>query len=224
MSALREQLRFEVRMFYDLQRLRLQAGGRIQARATEIHLSDKDQERIAGIAEALNGLERAQLLTVNKLLKAFPIWDGFLKGVKGIGPTMGGVILAEYDISIAENVSKMWRFGGLAVNSDGTAEKRKKGEKLAYNSFLKSKLLGVLGPSFLKCSSPYRDFYDNYKHRLISKEWGKSDGHRHNASIRYMVKMFIKDLYVEWRTIEGLTVRPPYAEEYLGKVHATAEE
>jgi hypothetical protein len=34
-----------------------------------------------------------------------------------------------------------------------------------------------------------------------------------------MIKMFVKDLYVAWRTIEGLEVRKPYQEEYLGKVH-----
>jgi hypothetical protein len=27
---------------------------------------------------------------------------------------------------------------------------------------------------------------------------------------------------VKWRTIEGLSVRAPYAEEYLGRVHHTS--
>jgi hypothetical protein len=35
-----------------------------------------------------------------------------------------------------------------------------------------------------------------------------------------MIKQFLKDLYVHWRTLEGLPVRQPYAEEYLGKVHS----
>jgi hypothetical protein len=30
----------------------------------------------------------------------------------------------------------------------------------------------------------------------------------------------LKDLYVQWRTIEGLEVREPYSAEYLGKRHA----
>jgi hypothetical protein len=54
------------------------------------------------------------------------------------------------------------------------------------------------------------------------KPWKEvSKGHRNNAAIRYMVKMFIKDLYAAWREIEGLPVRVPYAEEYLGKKHAS---
>lgn len=49
--------------------------------------------------------------------------------------------------------------------------------------------------------------------------WAKSDAHLHQASMRYMVKMFLKEMHVQWRTLEGLPVRPSYAEEYLGKVH-----
>lgn len=44
-------------------------------------------------------------------------------------------------------------------------------------------------------------------------------GHRDKAAKRYMIKMFIKDLYVIWRTIEGLPVREPYQVEYLGHTH-----
>jgi len=43
--------------------------------------------------------------------------------------------------------------------------------------------------------------------------------HRHRAAIRYMMKMFLKDLYVAWRTLAGLPVREPYSEGKLGHVH-----
>ena len=48
-------------------------------------------------------------------------------------------------------------------------------------------------------------FYDNYKNRLENSpaHTEKSKGHRHNMAIRYMVKMFIIDLYKVWRTVEG---------------------
>jgi hypothetical protein len=46
--------------------------------------------------------------------------------------------------------------------------------------------------------------------------WGRSDAHRHQASIRYMVKMFLLELWKQWRAIEGLEVRPSYHEQYLG--------
>lgn len=47
-----------------------------------------------------------------------------------------------------------------------------------------------------------------------SAPWGKSDKHVHMAAMRYMVKMFLYELYRRWRTYEGLEVRVPYSEEY----------
>ena len=49
--------------------------------------------------------------------------------------------------------------------------------------------------------------------------WGACAKHRHRAAIRYMVKRLLADMWVAWRTLEGLSVRPPYAEEYLKRVH-----
>lgn len=98
-----------------------------------------------------------------------------------------------------------------------------------YNAFLKTKLLGVLGSGFIKANSPYRKYYDNMKTRLENSSekitgreimWKEtSPAHRHRAAIRYMLKMFLADLYAAWRALEGLEVRPLYQEEYLGHVH-----
>jgi len=49
-----------------------------------------------------------------------------------------------------------------------------------------------------------------------------TDGHRNRAAIRYMVKMFLADLYREWRPLHGLEVRPPYHEAVLGHKHHAA--
>lgn len=94
----------------------------------------------------------------------------------------------------------------------------------------------------------WRRYYDQYKHRQQSKRipvcmacegkgkidkkkcancegtggpapWGKSDGHRHNAARRYMVKIFMQELWLRWREIEGLEVNVPYAEAYLDMKH-----
>jgi hypothetical protein len=50
----------------------------------------------------------------------------------------------------------------------------------------------------------------------------KSKGHRHNMAIRYMIKIFLIDLYKNWRALEGLPVAPSYAEAKLGKIHKKA--
>lgn len=94
-----------------------------------------------------------------------------------------------------------------------------KGEKLPYNAWLRTKLLGVLAPCLIKANSPWRLFYDQYKHRKKSDGWGMSDGHRDRAAQRYMVKMLLAEIWRVWRTMEGLPVRVPYQEEYLQHKH-----
>lgn len=170
-----------------------------------------------------------------KVLKEIPIYKQFLKNVKGIGPAIAGVIISEIDITKARHPSSIWAYAGVDVAPDGKGRSRKKahlvkvkyknkkGEELekdsiTFNPFLKTKLLGVLGGSFLKCKSPYADIYYNYQERLenhfIYKDTTKL--HRYRMSIRYMIKMFLLDLYVAWRTLEGLPVSLPYAQAKLG--------
>lgn len=109
-----------------------------------------------------------------------------------------------------------------------------------FNIELKSILIGRLATSFIRGGSKYRKFYDDRKNRrknsdsaIINdsdknrqddwKKWNEvSDGHRDMDAKRYMVKMFLIDLYVAWRKHEGLPVREPYSNEYLGKTHDAA--
>jgi hypothetical protein len=92
-----------------------------------------------------------------------------------------------------------------------------------FNKQLRTAMVGVLADGFIKAQGYYAlEFYYPYKSRLEQeKGWEDSTkGHRDRAAKRYMIKMFLKDLYVAWRTIEGLPVRPPYQEEYLNHQHA----
>lgn len=49
--------------------------------------------------------------------------------------------------------------------------------------------------------------------------WGRSAAHRDVAAKRYMVKMFLMELWQRWRTLEGLPVTEPYAVVALGREH-----
>lgn len=52
---------------------------------------------------------------------------------------------------------------------------------------------------------------------LVSLPWKDTiDAHRDRAAKRYMIKRFLQDFYGAWRAKEGLPVRKPYEEEYLG--------
>jgi hypothetical protein len=107
------------------------------------------------------------------------------------------------------------------IDADGK-EQTKKG--ISFNPFLKTKLIGVLGSSFVKTKGPYRDIYDNYKHRIthMPAHSEKSKAHLNNMAIRYTVKRFLTDLYVAWRKLEGLPVADEYSKGKLGINHKVA--
>ena len=90
-------------------------------------------------------------------------------------------------------------------------------KSITFNPFLKTKLIGVLAPSFMMQGGSYTDYYSRKKKELQARadiqDW--SDGRRHNASMRYMIKMFLCDLYNVWRPLEGLIVAPTYEEKKL---------
>lgn len=175
---------------------------------------------------------------IAKIVEQQPIWHAFLKDVKGCGPLMSSVIITEFDIRKAERISQFWSYAGLDVAPDGRGRGRykehlrdveytdkdgkeatKKG--ITFNPFLKTKLVGVLGSCFLRTDGQYRKVYDDYKHRIENheKHKDKSKGHRHNMAIRYMMKIFLQDLWLAWRELEGMEVTAPYHEAVLGHKH-----
>lgn len=182
---------------------------------------------------------------IAKVVQSHPLWKAFLEGVKGIGPLMSAVVLSEFDIHKAERISQFWAYAGLDVAADGRGRGRykehlvdqdyvdkdgneatKKG--ITFNPFLKTKLVGVLASCFIKQSPDkcqYRKVYDDYKHRLenMEKHQDKSKGHRHNMAMRYMIKIFLQDLWIAWRELEGLEVTAPYNEAVLGHKHHSKE-
>lgn len=262
-----EALRAKVRIFYDLQQMRIQCSGRVQPKAegAEIQLHPEDLKVLNMRFSELEHAEAEALKDIEDQLATMRIWTEVLNArrdqFRGLGPTMAAVILAENDIYRQDTVSKMWSFSGLKpvqfrvcvecggevsevapgtyrhisgvgkhytdelddsqVSFKHRADRPKKGVKLHYNAFLRSKLIGVLAPCLLKAGSQYRKFYDAYKIRKQSENWGKNDAHRHLAAMRFMVKQLLIDIHREWRTIEGLSVRASYQEEYLG--HTTSQ-
>jgi hypothetical protein len=232
-ETVRQSLSILTRAYYDYQRERIGLDGRIGRKKSGENkkgVPARDEILLLSLMERRETCAEMELQIakdIGKEIKVHPLWKYFLKDVKGCGESMAAVILTEFDINKAPTVSNLWSFAGLAPGKD----KKRKGEKCPFNQFLRAKLCGVLGSSFLKCNSPYREYYDNMKHRLESENWGTESknptdkkrpkaGHQHKAATRYMIKMFLRDLYVAWRTLEGLPIRPPYEEEYLNKKHA----
>lgn len=186
----------------------------------------------------LEAREAKHFRQLEKALQEYPIYTEFLEGVRGCGPAMSAVIVSEIDITRAKYASSLWAYAGLDVAQDGRGRGKyeehlikvpytdKNGEakeklSITFKPWLKTKLVRVLAGSFIKTGSPYAEHYYNYKHRIETdpKHTGKTIGHVHNMALRYMTKRFLCDLYVAWRTLEGLEVHAEYHEAKHGHVH-----
>lgn len=187
--------------------------------------------------------------TLPSLLGDFPIYTYYLEHVRGIGPAMAAIIIRYLDIHKARYPSSFWAYAGLdvvAVERNGERLQQGRGRfkdhlvpkqytnpqkevidtmGISFNPFLKTKLMGVLAGSFLKCRSPYAELYYNYKNRLDNhpQHQSKSKGHRHQMALRYMVKQFLVDLHANWCELEGLPPSQTYEEVKLGHVHGGGE-
>ena len=158
----KQELRFLVRSLYDIQRLRIatsqrdQTGQRRKETDTApVQLTEAQQRFMDRMAGTLENLEQDADKDLKVILKKIPIWREWLTEQRGVGVRMGAIMIAEIDVHRAENPSKVWRYCGLAVDTEtGRAERRKKGAKLKYNPKLKSKLLEVLGKSLIKAGAP----------------------------------------------------------------------
>lgn len=174
---------------------------------------------------------------VEREVKSHPMWDAFFAGVKGCGHLMSAVCLAYFDPYKARHASSFWRYAGLDVQRDENSGKMRgvgrwyteerpyigsDGEEqvkksLTYNPFLKTKLVGVLGSAFLRArDSYYGKVYYDYKNRLDNRPEALSPVVKHRMATRYAVKMFLRDMWVVWRELEGLEVTEPYEVAKLG--------
>lgn len=181
--------------------------------------------------------EEGLVKVVEREVKLHPMWDAFFSGVKGCGPLMSAVCLAYLDPYKARHASSFWRYAGLDVQRDNDKDKMrgvgkwyteerpyidKDGKEqmkksLTYNPFLKTKLVGVLGSSFLRAKdSYYGKVYYDYKNRLDNRDEDFSPIVKHRMATRYAVKMFLRDMWVVWRELEGLEVTDPYEVAKLG--------
>lgn len=179
--------------------------------------------------------EDAMVKIVEREVKTHPMWDAFFKDVKGCGPLMSAVCIAYFDPHKARHASSFWRYAGLDVQPTESGEMRgvgrwytemrpytdkdgeiKERKSLTYNPFLKTKLVGVLGSAFLRArDSYYGKVYYDYKNRMEQRE-SLSPIVRHRRATRYAVKMFLRDMWVVWRELEGLEVTEPYEVAKLG--------
>lgn len=159
-----------VRGLYDAQKLRIQLELRIGDLVRKGAMTKDEAKTFFNVS--FGHLERAEK-EMEKLVwrevKDLAITKRWLKHVKGIGPRLSGLLIANIaPIDRFPNVAKLWAYAGLHT-IDGGAAKRTKGKKANWNAELKTTAWKI-GGSFLKSGGPYRELYDRYKRRILERE------------------------------------------------------
>ena len=168
--------------------------------------------------------------------KDYPIYNDFLRYITGFGAVSAAYLLATFRPERIYYVTNLWAFAGIVTGKD----KLIKGTKASFNTFLKSKLLGVIGGNFMQNKSEYALYYYQKRIHLINRdvqlikagkmcekfgehEDGKLDrltaAHHTRMATRDMMQMFVRDYYVGYRTIMNIPVIPGYAEAVLNLSH-----
>lgn len=112
------------------------------------------------------------------------------------------------------------------IDRDGNVKEKK---SITYNPQLKSILLGVLASCILRANirtdkktgivtvtGEYANAYMDYKNRKRNQFPNYSASHINKMALNYMMRQFVKKLWVAWREVEGLTVPESYEEKFLG--------
>lgn len=102
------------------------------------------------------------------------------------------------------------------IDKDGNKQLKR---GITYNPIVKTKLMGVLTGCLMKAKDPfYSECYKDYRARLENSAYHKnySKGRINMMAQRYMIKQFLRHLWVVWRQLEGLEVDNPYEVEKLG--------
>ena len=151
-------------------------------------------------------------------LRKFDVYNLFLRDVYGLGPVTAAYLLAYVDIRKAEKPSQLIRYCGYAC-IDGKAERRRDGfapktgptgkddARGTYNAAVKSKIyigMGAMWKNGVAGSkrSKYLDRWRNEKERRLLR--GETKGKAHDAGRRAATDLFLYDLYLVWRSVEGL--------------------
>ena len=104
----------------------------------------------------------------------------------------------------------------LATDDDGNIKLKR---SITYNPKVKTKLVGVLSGCLIKAKDPYfTKIYYDMRFRYDNSEYHKDKSAvvKNKMAIRYMIKEFLRAMWIEWRTLEGLPVDDPYEVAKLG--------
>lgn len=204
-------LRWQVDLYYQVQKIRVGLGNRVSA--IERGVDSGDPKILQRWHDVFLNLEEQIEKEMARRAELHPTYK-WLRSIKGIGPTLAAKLIAlvgpDEAMARRDTVSKLWAFSGLAPG-----QKLVKGQKSTYNRRLKS-LMYVIGTSILKARGAASKYYYTAKEYYQEKHPEWTPAHVHNAAMRKMSKIILACLWQVWRESMGLPVRDLYVVEKLG--------
>lgn len=241
----REQARFIVDLYYQLQKYRIALGNQAAALEREF----KPHDLVDHFKTQMETLEKQMVGVLNTYAHASAAGQWALAQV-GIGPVIAAGMLAHIDITRAPTVGHIWRFAGL----DPTI-RWEKGQKRPYNAELKT-LCWKAGDSFVKQSGRENCYYGKLYRERKAFEVAKTENGEHQDTAtetlnagrrltpeqkvhyeagklppgrldlrarRYAVKLFLAHLHHQmYREEHGQDPPLPYAIAHLQHAHYLA--
>src|SRR4029077_19936483 len=187
-----------VELYYDSQHLRIQ------------HANKERTEPPSELAEWLDFWTHAGESVISGALKRWILSDESPPETRwafdqiGIGPVIAAGLAAHIDIEKAVTISSVWKFAGLAPGSD----KKVKGQKLAYNSRLKT-LCWKLSESMVKVSAKdgatYGKLYADFKADEIRRndEGRYAEAAKRELATKKITEKATKDKLLSGRLTDG---------------------
>lgn len=221
-------LRQLVEIKEDIQKTRMRLGNQLSAVERLGYEPSNTQDEIT---KNMKKEEKRLAREYGKIVKELPIYKEWLCNIHGIGEDIAGQIIGMLgDISKFEKISNLWSYCGYGIY-DGKVQGLKKGQKHNYNTRMRCLFYKLVTNGFImhKKESYYGKLYDEFK-RLDREEhpekvkngtksgpkYNYTDMHIHLRAIRKVAKVFLKDLWLVWRDLEGISITDPYEVEYLG--------
>lgn len=201
-------LRSAADQFHALQKLRIQAGNR--ASAIERGSDEGDSSRWRDWEARYSALEKQAMEELVEEAEFHPAFKP-IQELKGMGPILTAQFLGLIqDFGRFDTVSKLWAYSGFRPDQGRGRDKLHN-----YSGRLKS-MAGRIGTILMRTGGPYKAIYDESRelYDRTHPEWTK--GHKHNASLRRMLKIFLSHSWEIGRLAQDLPIVEPYILEQRG--------
>ncbi len=134
---------------------------------------------------------------LNKLVVEHPIWNGYLKDTKGVGPACAGGLIS--------GIKRASKFGSKYSLRHYAGMITKKGNQ-GFNHSLK-RALYFFAEGIIKARTPiWRELYDNIKTYYANKHPDWIRGKVHNYAIKFTQTKFLDTLYKKMVEVENATI------------------